>query len=137
MRFSSNSVIDYPSTPAAPRFALIRLYASQTSRLEMLNGFARSLAFIPSLVDTNELLDNAAPSLELAFTNRHHCRVNQPSLTFIPTDPGVRLSRTGLFWKISCCCTASRCEVIPAFVNDGTRQREYREHSLEARPGHS
>src|SRR3977135_3657526 len=59
-------------TPAAPRFALIRLYASQTWRLEMANGFALPVAFIPSPVDATDVLDNAAPSLELAFTSRHH-----------------------------------------------------------------
>ena len=57
--------------PAAPRLALTRLYASQTSRLEMPNGFACSPKFIPFPVDLADMLDNATPSLEPAFTNRH------------------------------------------------------------------
>ena len=54
--------------PAAPRLALTRLYASQTSRLEMLNGFALSSQFLPSLVDLKKELDDATPLLSLAFT---------------------------------------------------------------------
>jgi hypothetical protein len=65
--------------------------------LEMLNGFALLAAFIPLLVDSTVVPDNATPSLELPFTSRHRCRVNQPLLAFIPTDPGVRSYRTGLF----------------------------------------
>ena len=38
----------------------------------MLNGFALSVKFIPLLVDFKKALDNATPSLELAFTSRHH-----------------------------------------------------------------
>src|ERR1019366_9244200 len=39
-RFLSKSAIDCSSTPAAPWFAFTRLYASQTSCLEIQNGFA-------------------------------------------------------------------------------------------------
>jgi len=49
--------------PAAPRFALTFLYASQTSRFAMPNGFAPSLQFIPRLVVRKKGLDNATPSL--------------------------------------------------------------------------
>jgi hypothetical protein len=49
------------------------------------------------LVDPVVVPDDAAPSLIFAFANRHHCRVNQPLLAFIPSDPGVRSYRTGLF----------------------------------------
>ncbi len=65
------------------------------------------------------------------------CRINQPLLTFIPTDPGVQSYRTGLFWKMSCCCTISRYEAFRAFVDDRSWQRKYREQALEALPGHS
>jgi len=40
--------------------------------LEMLNGFALLVAFIPLLVDATVVPDDAAPSLELAFTSHHH-----------------------------------------------------------------
>jgi hypothetical protein len=39
-RFLSKSAIVCSSTPAAPWFAFTRLYASQTSHLEIQNGFA-------------------------------------------------------------------------------------------------
>ncbi len=43
----------------------------QTSRLETSNGFTDFVPLVPSLVDATILLDDAAPSLELAFTSRH------------------------------------------------------------------
>ena len=55
--------MDCPSTPAAPLFALTRLYASQTSLFEIQNGFALFTRLLPSLVDLQIKADNAAPSL--------------------------------------------------------------------------
>jgi hypothetical protein len=37
------------------------------------------------------------PLCSNGITRFHRCRVNQPLLAFIPTDPGVRSYRTGLF----------------------------------------
>src|SRR5271165_1436088 len=60
---ASNSSIDWSSTPAAPRFAFTRLYASQTNRLGILHDFALSKRLLPFPVDLPVKLDGVAPSL--------------------------------------------------------------------------
>jgi hypothetical protein len=56
--------MDWPSTPAAPRFAFTRLYASHTSRFAIQNGFALSTEVLPFRVASITLLDNDAPSIQ-------------------------------------------------------------------------
>src|ERR1035438_10440081 len=64
---ASNSSIDWSSTPAAPRFAFTRLYASQTNRLGILHDFALSKRLLPLPVDLPVKLDSVAPSLQFHY----------------------------------------------------------------------
>ena len=73
-----------PSTPAAPWFALTRLYASHTSHFEIQNGFALSTKLLPFLVDLKIKPDNAVPSVQFHYR------------TFLPnTDCSVPVPRIG------------------------------------------
>ena len=64
LRSLSNSAIDWPSTPAAPWFALTRLYASYTSRLGIQNDFALSKQILPVRVVRSTKPDDVAPSVQ-------------------------------------------------------------------------
>src|ERR1019366_6419053 len=63
----SNSSIVCSSTPAVPRFALTRLYASHTSRFVIPNGFALSTQVLPLQVAREIKLNNAAPSVQFHY----------------------------------------------------------------------
>ena len=83
-RAVSNSAIDCPSTPAAPRLAFTFLKASQTSRFGMSNGFALVARLLPSPVGRLPRQDTAVPSVQFHYR------------TFIPTtDCSVPVPRIG------------------------------------------
>ena len=56
--------MDSPSTPAAPRFAFTRMYASHTSPFAILNGFALSTEVLPLRVASTALPDDDTPSIQ-------------------------------------------------------------------------
>ena len=58
-----------PSTPAAPRLAFTRLYASHTSRLAIQNGFALSTPVIPFQVAAEIKPNDDAPSVQIPLQN--------------------------------------------------------------------
>src|SRR3954468_19288940 len=105
-RSASKSAIDWPSTPAAPWLALTLLYASQTSRFGMSNGFALSMRFLPLPVDLCPELNNATPSLQphyRAFVTTTGCscaphRYSDPRrgllLGCLPSHRGDRFPRS-------------------------------------------
>src|ERR1700728_5399356 len=96
----------------------------------MLNGFAPSLMFIPLLVDFMRVLDNATPSLELAFTSRHHyyeslrpcaehryappCEVC--SLGLLPSHLGDRFSRSAREPDVRSRCLYTGCRLAKTWV---------------------
>src|SRR5262245_4045919 len=107
VRSLSHSAIDWPSTPAAPWLALTCLYASQTSRVEILNGFAFSIRCLPSRVDPWLTLDTVTPSLQphdrafLATTGDAvpvprlgTLTLMGPPLAFLPWHRGDRFPRS-------------------------------------------
>jgi hypothetical protein len=61
LKLCSNCAIDTPSTPAPPRLAFTRLYASHTSRFETLNDFASAACIIPSSGCANAAAERRRP----------------------------------------------------------------------------
>src|SRR5215210_7656892 len=64
LRSCSNMAIVTSSPPAAPRFALTRLYASHTSRLVMPNDFASTTRVIPLQVVRAAKPNDGTPSVQ-------------------------------------------------------------------------
>jgi hypothetical protein len=48
-------------------------------------------------VHQTRFIDRSVPYIYATLLDENLCRVNQPLLAFIPSDPGVRSYRTGLF----------------------------------------
>ena len=102
----SNCSIVYSSTPAAPRFAFTRLYASHTSRLEIQNGFALSIGSSPyglpiRLLTTTPLRSTPITALHHYYGRLRPCAPHRYSdscgvrpLELLPSHRGDRFLRS-------------------------------------------
>src|SRR5579864_4767782 len=91
--------IDCSSTPAAPRLAFTCLYASHTSRLEILNGFALSTQILPLQVARSIKPDDDAPSVQSHYRTFNPVGSEEARLRASlrpPLKPDVQFSRIRL-----------------------------------------